>query len=243
MPPPPNRFSQPKPEPVDPAFILLNLQNLQNLPSISAYCCRAIWNIIRQSRPYSGRGLRHFQVKVLTTTELILSPLASGRKMEPWTLKDTQVVDPSMFQLRASGEGFRVEVSGFRVWSLGFGVEVLGLKSKDKSKMPLLLSRLWVQGSGLWVQGAGFRVAGLGLLQPATPNSRDVRTLCRANIAHIKQSRPDYGFGFQGKILKIFPVVPSSLGSGNHCKVCDQDEIVQCLRSAILRFPLRITSF
>jgi hypothetical protein len=32
-------------------------------------------------------------------------------------------------------------------------------------------------------------------------------------MAHIRQSRPDSGLGFQVKVLKIFQVVPSSLGS------------------------------
>ena len=29
---------------------------------------------------------------------------------------------------------------------------------------------------------------------------------------HIRQSRPEYGLGFQGKVLTTFQVVPSSLG-------------------------------
>ena len=33
-------------------------------------------------------------------------------------------------------------------------------------------------------------------------------------MAHIRQSRPDSGLGFQVKALEPFPVVPSSLGSG-----------------------------
>ena len=33
-------------------------------------------------------------------------------------------------------------------------------------------------------------------------------------MAHIRQSRPDSGLGFHVKVLKIFQVVPSSLGSG-----------------------------
>ena len=33
-------------------------------------------------------------------------------------------------------------------------------------------------------------------------------------MAHVRQSRPDYGLGFQVKVLKPFQVVPSSLGSG-----------------------------
>ena len=29
---------------------------------------------------------------------------------------------------------------------------------------------------------------------------------CRANMAHIRQSRPDCGLGFQVKVLKFFPL-------------------------------------
>jgi len=35
-------------------------------------------------------------------------------------------------------------------------------------------------------------------------------------MAHIRQSRPDSGLGFRSKVLKIFKVVLSSLGSGWH---------------------------
>ena len=37
---------------------------------------------------------------------------------------------------------------------------------------------------------------------------------CRANSVCTRQPRPDYGHGFQVKVLKIFQVVPSSLASG-----------------------------
>ena len=40
------------------------------------------------------------------------------------------------------------------------------------------------------------------------------RRLCNQNMAHIRRSRPDYGLGFQVKVLKIFQVVPSSIGNG-----------------------------
>ena len=36
----------------------------------------------------------------------------------------------------------------------------------------------------------------------------------RANVAHIRQSRPDSGLGFQVKGSKPLYVAPSSLGSG-----------------------------
>jgi len=34
-----------------------------------------------------------------------------------------------------------------------------------------------------------------------------------SNMAHIRQSRPEYGLDFQVKVLRAFRVVPSSLGS------------------------------
>ena len=33
-------------------------------------------------------------------------------------------------------------------------------------------------------------------------------------MAHIRQSEPNSGLGFQGRVLNIFYVVPSPLGSG-----------------------------
>ena len=39
---------------------------------------------------------------------------------------------------------------------------------------------------------------------------------CRANMAHIRQSRPDSGLDLLVKVLKPCSVVPSSLGSGPH---------------------------
>ena len=36
----------------------------------------------------------------------------------------------------------------------------------------------------------------------------------RANMAHIRHSRPDSGRDFQARDLKTFQVVPSSLGTG-----------------------------
>ena len=37
---------------------------------------------------------------------------------------------------------------------------------------------------------------------------------CRANVAHIRQPRPDSGLVCQAKVLNAFRVVPSSRGSG-----------------------------
>jgi len=48
---------------------------------------------------------------------------------------------------------------------------------------------------------------------------------CTANMAHVRQSRPDSGLGFQLKVLKPFEAVPSSLGRSSriplhrHCFV------------------------
>ena len=39
---------------------------------------------------------------------------------------------------------------------------------------------------------------------------RDLQDL--TNMAHVRQSRPESGFGGQVKALKTFEVVPSSLG-------------------------------
>ena len=41
-----------------------------------------------------------------------------------------------------------------------------------------------------------------------------LRVCCRAKIAHIAQSRPDSGLGFQMQVLKTVAVVSTLLGSG-----------------------------
>ena len=47
------------------------------------------------------------------------------------------------------------------------------------------------------------------------------RPRCRANMAHVRQSRPDYGLVFQVKVPTTFEVVPSSLGSCRQLRVLD----------------------
>ena len=47
-------------------------------------------------------------------------------------------------------------------------------------------------------------------VQVASPNCKTVK----ANVAHIRQSRPDSGVSFQMRVLKIFGISLSSLGSG-----------------------------
>ena len=72
--------------------------------------------------------------------------------------------------------------------------------------------RLTVQGLGFKLQGWGFGVQ--VSLRMSTKTAYKLGYRCRANMAHIRQSRPDSGLGFQVKILTPFHVVPSSLGSG-----------------------------
>ena len=70
-------------------------------------------------------------------------------------------------------------------------------------------------------------------------------------MAHIRQSRPDYGLGFQVKVLRTFQVVPFSLGSGSEALTRDTLRHMQRLapvwipspespRGAHLRSPLPV---
>jgi len=56
---------------------------------------------------------------------------------------------------------------------------------------------------------AAARVARAESLQRFAKDQR-----CGANMAHVKQSRPDSGLGFQVEVLEIFQVVPSSQTNG-----------------------------
>ena len=64
-------------------------------------------------------------------------------------------------------------------------------------------------------------VADSVLIPHGSTRSGDV--LSSANMAHVRQSRPDPGLGFQVKVVSTFEVVPSSLGSGrvygSRCRV------------------------
>ena len=53
------------------------------------------------------------------------------------------------------------------------------------------------------------------------PNSLDSGTQSVPSVAH--KSRPDSGLGFQGKVLKTFEGVPSSLGSGPVVSLTETD--------------------
>ena len=61
-----------------------------------------------------------------------------------------------------------------------------------------VLNRLDGQGGAMCVRS----------MKPQPP------TRCRANVAHVRQSRPDSGLGFQVKVLNTLQGVPFSLGSG-----------------------------
>ena len=49
---------------------------------------------------------------------------------------------------------------------------------------------------------------------------------CRSNMAHIRQSRPDSGNGFQVKFLRTFKVGSSSLGSSYNTVEPDEVTLV-----------------
>ena len=99
--------------------------------------------------------------------------------------------------------GFEFCGLGLGVWSLGFGVWGLGFE-------------VWFLGSGIWgfefwtgdlCSGAlrlkCFRLRGLVDRAFVTSSGR-----CPAKSAHVRQSRPDYGRGFQFKYLKYSKVLP-----------------------------------
>jgi len=50
-------------------------------------------------------------------------------------------------------------------------------------------------------------------------NDRCSCVRCRANMAHMRQSRPDSGLGFQVKVLETFELASSSLGSAGGVRV------------------------
>jgi len=49
---------------------------------------------------------------------------------------------------------------------------------------------------------------------PLYPPTLRVGMNRRTNVAHVRQSRPDYGLGFQVQVRQKFKVVPFPLGSG-----------------------------
>ena len=53
--------------------------------------------------------------------------------------------------------------------------------------------------------------------------ARREQARCLANMAHIRQSKPDSGLGYQVKLLILFQVVPSSLESGYRDRLDKKD--------------------
>ena len=53
----------------------------------------------------------------------------------------------------------------------------------------------------------------MALGEGVVSHERGTAVRCRANVAHLRQSRPDYGLGFQVKFLKTFQVVPFSFAT------------------------------
>jgi len=83
--------------------------------------------------------------------------------------------------------------------------------------------------------GAGERIQTCA--PPAGPPCRSTRPLfvsrCRANVAHIIQSWPDSGLGFQFKILRSFLFVPSSLRT--FCITAEFRDLIRCREARNLR--------
>ena len=64
----------------------------------------------------------------------------------------------------------------------------------------------------------GWGLAGRGGAEAARRGRR--KTPPRANMAHVRQSRPDYDLGFQVKVLETIEVYHFSLDSGPVAQVC-----------------------
>ena len=70
------------------------------------------------------------------------------------------------------------------------------------------------------------------LTHPGSVCTRKMPNRCRPNLAHIRQSRPDSGLGFQVKVLKIFQDVPSSLESGRKMYRMQTTPFIKCISSS-----------
>ena len=57
------------------------------------------------------------------------------------------------------------------------------------------------------------RLCGMGVRWRALPGWMPSEGV-RANVAHVRQARPDSGLGCQEKVFRAFESVPSSLGMG-----------------------------
>ena len=55
----------------------------------------------------------------------------------------------------------------------------------------------------------------MAVVRRGVSSGRAAGTRYRANIAHVRQSRPDPGLGLLVKFIKIFQVVAYSVGGGS----------------------------
>jgi hypothetical protein len=65
---------------------------------------------------------------------------------------------------------------------------------------------------------------------------RGLHPVCRyrANLAQIRQSRPESGFGFRVNVSETFSVVPSSLGFSLPPKYAYHSYLTQCIHQLLL---------
>ena len=129
---------------------------------------------------------------------------------------------PVFFQYRSVGEGFRfIQIAllpGRRFgqarsrWS-GFRSRVshalLGMRTKLRHARQTMS---WVFGRRSVKEGLD---VGRKELRSSSWPCPPLAFSCPANMAQIRQSRPDSGLGFQAKVFKTFWGVLSSLGNGH----------------------------
>jgi len=60
-------------------------------------------------------------------------------------------------------------------------------------------------------------------------------------MAHTRQSRPDFGVGFQFKVLERFQVVPTSPGNGRENLYRGEDAPVQCSFRVATQWAARVS--
>ena len=63
-------------------------------------------------------------------------------------------------------------------------------------------------------RATGLGVSAVPLRCPILVKQRSLSSRYWANIGHVTPLRPDFGLGFQAKVLEILKRVPSSLGRG-----------------------------
>ena len=114
---------------------------------------------------------------------------------------------------KVQGSGCRVQGSGFRVQdaALGRNNRLRALVTSPWKRQQVTGYRKRQQVTSPWTAIEARNLRGHPPLLCA-PRIETVH--CRANSAHIRQSRPDFSLSFQVKVLKTFLVVPFSFGGG-----------------------------